>query len=86
MNIASQITRIQSDRDQLRTKAIELKLSTKPGVDTPAKAITNTSNLDEVASAFDSIEDQGQRVVKHVAETTEIMAGTVTADWFEVVS
>lgn len=59
MNIASQITRIQSDRDQLRTKAIELKLSTKPGVDTPAKAITNTSNLDEVASAFDSIEDQG---------------------------
>lgn len=59
MDIASQITRIQSDRDQLRTKAIELKLSTKADVDTVSKAITNTSNLDDIASAFDSIEDQG---------------------------
>lgn len=59
MSIATEITRIQSDRDQLRTKAIELKLSTKADVDTISKAITNTSNLDELASAFDSITNQG---------------------------
>ena len=45
MSIATEITRIQSDRDQLRTKALELKLSTKADVDTVSKAITNTSNL-----------------------------------------
>lgn len=59
MSIATEITRIQSDRDQLRTKAIELKLSTKADVDTISKAITNTSNLDDIASAFDSITNQG---------------------------
>ena len=45
MSIATEITRIQSDRDLLRTKAIELKLSTKADVDTISKAITTTSNL-----------------------------------------
>lgn len=59
MSIATEITRIQSDRDLLRTKAIELKLSTKADVDTVSKAITTTSNLDDLASAFDSITNQG---------------------------
>ena len=59
MSIATEITRIQSDRDLLRTKAIELKLSTKADVDTISKAITTTSNLDDLASAFDSIANQG---------------------------
>lgn len=59
MSIATEITRIQSDRDLLRTKAIELKLSTKADVDTVSKAITTTSNLDDLASAFDSIANQG---------------------------
>lgn len=59
MSIATEITRIQSDRDQLRTKALELKLSTKADVDTVSKAITTTSNLDDLASAFDSITNQG---------------------------
>ena len=59
MSIATEITRIQSDRDLLRTKAIELKLSTKADVDTISKAITTTSNLDDIASAYDSITNQG---------------------------
>ena len=59
MSIATEITRIQSDRDLLRTKAIELKLSTKADVDIVSKAITTTSNLDDLASAFDSIANQG---------------------------
>ena len=59
LNIASEISRIQTDRDTLRAKAVALKLATKADVDTVAKAITESSNLDDIASAYDAIEDQG---------------------------
>lgn len=47
MSIATQITRIQTDRNTIRTKMVELGLA------------TNTDNLDALAEAMDSIVDQG---------------------------
>lgn len=76
MDIASQITRIQTDRDTLRTKAKALKLATKGTEDSPTVAITDSSNLDEIASAFDAIKDNGgvQATVKE-GETYHIAPG-----------
>lgn len=47
MSIASQITRIQTDRNTIRNKLVELGLA------------TNTDNLDTLAEAVDSIIDNG---------------------------
>lgn len=47
MSIASQITRIQQDRNTIRTKLVELGLA------------TNVDNLDVLAEAVDSIENKG---------------------------
>lgn len=47
MSIASQITRIQQDRNTIRTKMVELGLA------------TNVDNLDVLAEAVDSIENKG---------------------------
>ena len=47
MNIASQITRIQQDRDTIRTKLVELGLA------------SNTDNLGTLAEAMDDIINQG---------------------------
>ena len=76
MNVANQVTRILNDRDTLRTKAVKLKLSTKSVEGTPSSAITEESNLDEIASAFDAVEDRGsvQATVKE-GETYTIEKG-----------
>lgn len=47
MSIASQITRIQTDRNTIRTKMVELGLA------------TNTDNLDTLAEAMENIVNQG---------------------------
>ncbi|MDY5007524.1 hypothetical protein [Candidatus Allofournierella merdipullorum] len=47
MSIQTEISRIQSARDSLRTKAIELKIS------------AGTEKLDELAEDYDGIENQG---------------------------
>lgn len=47
MSIASQITRIQQDRDQIRAKLVELGLA------------TNVDNLDVLATAIEGIENRG---------------------------
>lgn len=76
MSVSTQITRIQNDRDILRTKGVALKLSTKAVEGSPAKAITEASNLDDIASAFDAVEDRGsvQATVKE-GETYTIEKG-----------
>lgn len=46
-NIAKEIARIQTDRNKLRTKGVELGL------------VSSTANLDEIATAFEGIENKG---------------------------
>lgn len=76
MSIQSEITRIQEDRNTIRTKLVELRLSTKPENGKPAEAITTVSNLDDCASAIDGIVNQGgvQAQVRE-GETYTIPAG-----------
>lgn len=59
MSIQSEITRVQTDRDTLRAKAVALGLATQGKDGASPKAITDTSNLDDIADAFDGIADQG---------------------------
>ena len=64
MSIASQITRIQNDRNTIRNKLVELGLA------------TNTDNLDVLAEAVASIEDNGSVSVNvKEGETYTIPAG-----------
>lgn len=46
-NIATEIARIQTDRNKLRTKGVELGI------------VESTANLDDIATAFEGIENKG---------------------------
>ena len=64
MSIASQITRIQQDRNTIRNKLVELGLA------------TNTDNLDVLAESIDNIVDNGNVTVNvKEGETYTIPAG-----------
>ncbi len=59
MSIASEVTRLSTLRDTLRTRAVALGLKTKATAGAAAKAITDTSLLADIVDAFDNLPNNG---------------------------